>query len=125
MTSSCILTEDFGKLGTDESEGIFKGDEFVHSNSRRFMPSQADEEAHQLSYLQKHLANILALLAEPLEGNEDESLVLTLERFEHLGFLIQFGENGSERNPLSQAAPLFCKFRSRHARRPCSGCTSS
>jgi TBCC domain-containing protein 1 len=32
------------------------------------MPSQADEEAHQLSYLQKHMANILALLAEPVEG---------------------------------------------------------
>ncbi|XP_077215073.1 uncharacterized protein LOC143849774 [Tasmannia lanceolata] len=81
--------------------------QFVRSNSRRFMPSQADEEAHQLSYLQKHLANILALLAEPAEGNEDESLVLTLERFEHLGFLIQFGEKGSERNLLSQAAPFF------------------
>lgn len=40
------------------------------------MPSQADEEAHQLSYLQKHLANILSLLAEPVEGEgEEESLV--------------------------------------------------
>uniref|UniRef100_A0A6N2K0I0 Uncharacterized protein n=1 Tax=Salix viminalis TaxID=40686 RepID=A0A6N2K0I0_SALVM len=36
------------------------------SNSRR--PSQADEEAHQLSYLKKHMANILSLLAEPVEG---------------------------------------------------------
>ncbi|KAF8403875.1 hypothetical protein HHK36_011981 [Tetracentron sinense] len=103
--------------------------QLVRSNSRRFMPSQADEEAHQLSYLQKHLANILALLAESVEGEDDESLVgkitvhfcfffciplgydevfvLTLERFEHLGFLIQFGENGSEGIPLSQAAPFF------------------
>lgn len=39
------------------------------------MPSQADEEAHQLSYLQKHVANILALLAEPVEGEGEESLV--------------------------------------------------
>ena len=39
------------------------------------MPSQADEEAHQLSYLQKHLANILSLLSEPVEGEGEESLV--------------------------------------------------
>jgi len=39
------------------------------------MPSQSDEEAHQLSYLQKHLANILTLLAQPVEGEGDESLV--------------------------------------------------
>ncbi|KAL5976031.1 hypothetical protein ACLOJK_020361 [Asimina triloba] len=49
--------------------------QLVRSNSRRFMPSQADEEAHQLSYLQKHLANMLALLAEPAEGEDEESLV--------------------------------------------------
>lgn len=42
------------------------------------MPSQADEEAHQLSYLQKHMANILTLLAESIEGEGDESLVVTL-----------------------------------------------
>lgn len=39
------------------------------------MPSQADEEAHQLSYLQKHLGNILSLLAETVEGEGEESLV--------------------------------------------------
>jgi len=39
------------------------------------MPSQVDEEAHQLSYLQKHLANIVSLLAEPVEGEGEESLV--------------------------------------------------
>ncbi|KAJ8643562.1 hypothetical protein MRB53_005310 [Persea americana] len=81
--------------------------QLVRSNSRRFMPSQADEEAHQLSYLQKHMANILALLAEPVEGEDDESLILTLERFERLGFLIQFSGKGSEVIPLSQAAPFF------------------
>ena len=39
------------------------------------MPSQADEEAHQLSYLQKHLGNILALLADTAEGEAEDSLV--------------------------------------------------
>uniref|UniRef100_A0A7C9DJH9 Uncharacterized protein n=1 Tax=Opuntia streptacantha TaxID=393608 RepID=A0A7C9DJH9_OPUST len=48
--------------------------QLVRSNSRKF-PSQSDEESHQLSYLQKHLANILSLLAEPVEGEGDESLV--------------------------------------------------
>ncbi|OMO63077.1 hypothetical protein CCACVL1_22492 [Corchorus capsularis] len=81
--------------------------QLVRSNSRRFMPSQADEEAHQLSYLQKHLANILSLLSEPVEGEGEESLVLTMDGFEHLGFLIQFGDKGSEGVPLSQAAPFF------------------
>lgn len=81
--------------------------QLVRSNTRKFMPSQADEEAHQLSYLQKHLANILSLLAEPVDGEGDESLVLPMERFEHLGFLIQFGVKGSEPVPLSQAAPFF------------------
>lgn len=32
---------------------------------------------------------------------------MTLERFEHLGFLIQFSGKGSEVIPLSQAAPFF------------------
>ncbi|XP_064992099.1 uncharacterized protein LOC135628978 isoform X1 [Musa acuminata AAA Group] len=77
--------------------------QLVRSNSRRFMPSQADEEAHQLSYLQKHMANIVTLLAESVEGEGDESLVLTMERFEHLGFLLHF----SEGIPLTQAAPFF------------------
>ncbi|KAE8713162.1 TBCC domain-containing protein 1-like [Hibiscus syriacus] len=81
--------------------------QLVRSNSRRFMPSPADEEAHQLSYLQKHLANILFLLSEPVEGEGEESLVLTMEGFEHLGFLIQFDDKGSETVPLNQAAPFF------------------
>ena len=42
------------------------------------MPSQTDEEAHQLSYLQKHMASILQLLAEPAEGEGEESLVCYL-----------------------------------------------
>ncbi|KAJ6778752.1 hypothetical protein OIU74_002526 [Salix koriyanagi] len=80
--------------------------QLVRSNSRRFMPSQADEEAHQLSYLQKHMANILSLLAESVEVEGEESLVLSMEGFEHLGFLVQFGDKGSEVT-LSQAAPFF------------------
>ncbi|AEE79714.1 putative TBCC domain-containing protein [Arabidopsis thaliana] len=79
----------------------------VRSNSRRFMPSQADDEAHQLSYLQKHLANIISLLAEPVEGEGDESLVFSMEAFEHLRFLVQFGDKGSDVSPLSQATPFF------------------
>lgn len=39
------------------------------------MPSHADEEAHQLSYLQKHMANMISLLAEPSEGEGEESQV--------------------------------------------------
>ncbi|PHU05800.1 hypothetical protein BC332_26622 [Capsicum chinense] len=81
--------------------------QLVRSNSRRSMPSQADEEAHQLSYLQKHLGNILSLLAESVEGDGEESLVLSMEKLEHLGFLIFFGEKGSEKIPLSQNAPFF------------------
>ncbi|XVF56033.1 hypothetical protein PTKIN_Ptkin06aG0084200 [Pterospermum kingtungense] len=81
--------------------------QLVRCNTRRFMPSQADEEAHQLSYLQKHLANILSLLSEPVGGEDEESLVLTVDGFEHLGFLIQYGDKGSEGVPLSQAAPFF------------------
>lgn len=81
--------------------------QLMRSNSRRFMPSQADEEAHQLSYLQKHLANILSLLAEPgEEGEGEESKVLTMDRFEHLGFLVQFGDK-AEGNRLSQSSPFF------------------
>lgn len=45
------------------------------------MPSQVDEEAHQLSYLQKHLGNMLALLADPTEGDGDESLVCNVATF--------------------------------------------
>ncbi|KAG2612862.1 hypothetical protein PVAP13_4KG311300 [Panicum virgatum] len=77
--------------------------QFIRCNSRRFMPSQADEEAHQLSYLQKHMANILTLLADSIDGEGDDSMVLTVETFEHLGFLLQL----SEGTPLSQGASFF------------------
>ncbi|KAL3637281.1 hypothetical protein CASFOL_019580 [Castilleja foliolosa] len=81
--------------------------QLVRSNSRRFMPSQADEEAHQLSYLQKHLSNILSLLADVSEGEGDDTVVLSMDKFEHLGFLVYFGEKRSEKIPLSQNTPFF------------------
>ncbi|KAJ0258352.1 TBCC domain-containing protein 1 [Hirschfeldia incana] len=81
--------------------------QLVRSNSRRFMPSPADEEAHQLSYLHKHIANIISLLADPLEGGGDESSVLSVESFEHIGFLLHFGDKGSDVPSLSQATPFF------------------
>lgn len=78
--------------------------QLVRSNSRRFIPSQADEEAHQLSYLQKHMANLLTLLAD---GEDDESLVITTERFKHLEVLIKFIGKSGEVIPCQQAVPLF------------------
>lgn len=82
--------------------------QLARSNSRRVIPSQADEEAHQLSYVQKHLANILSLLAtNSMDGEGEESLVLTKENFEYIGFLIYFGDKSSDRIPLSQAVPFF------------------
>ncbi|PKA51332.1 hypothetical protein AXF42_Ash002695 [Apostasia shenzhenica] len=77
------------------------------NNSRRYMPSSADEEAHQLSYLYKHMANIVALLADSFEGKGDDSLVLSLDSFQRLGLIIQFTENGREGIPIGQAAPFF------------------
>nr|KAJ0206985.1 hypothetical protein LSAT_V11C500288550 [Lactuca sativa] len=83
--------------------------QLVRSNSRRSMPSQADEEAHQLNYLQKHLGNIISLLSDSVEGEGEgeDSMVLSMEKFEHLGFLLYFGEKGFEKLPLSQNAPFF------------------
>ncbi|XXG64086.1 hypothetical protein AAC387_Pa05g2134 [Persea americana] len=91
----------------DECLSLLSSTQLVHSNGRRVAPSEAEEEAYQLSYLKKHLANIIALLAEPAGGEDEQSLVLTSEKFERLGFLIQFCENGSEVVPLSQAATFF------------------
>ncbi|KAL3623779.1 hypothetical protein CASFOL_032595 [Castilleja foliolosa] len=79
----------------------------VRSHSRKFVPSQADEEAHQLSYLQKHIGNIISLLADSTEGEGDESMVLSMDKFEHLGFILYIGVKGSVRIPLSQSTPFF------------------
>lgn len=45
------------------------------------MPSQADEEAHQLSYLQKHVANILSVLSDTLEGVEGNDALVCIFLF--------------------------------------------
>lgn len=50
----------------------------MHSNGRGVAPSEAEEEAYQLSYLKKHLANIIALLAEPAGGEDEQSPVSIL-----------------------------------------------
>eukprot|EP00249_Psilotum_nudum_P023190 c28780_g1_i1 orf=642-2501(+) len=76
-------------------------------SSRRTMPSQADEEAHQLAYVQKHLPAILALLVESADEDDTETQVLVLEKFNRLGFLFRAHEQGAEVIPLSQAAPFF------------------
>ncbi|XP_042053776.1 TBCC domain-containing protein 1-like [Salvia splendens] len=91
--------------------------QLVRSNSRRFVPSQGDEEAHQLSYLHKHIGNILCLLADSVQGKGNkegeaegegyESMVLSAHKFKHLGFLLYFGDKGSQRFPLSQNTPFF------------------
>eukprot|EP00250_Pteridium_aquilinum_P010485 c19420_g1_i1 orf=970-2748(-) len=74
---------------------------------RKSVPSQVDEEAHQLAFLQKHLPALLSLLAHTPAEDEFDSQVLTLEQFNHLGFLLQRGERGSEVVSLSQSAPFF------------------
>ncbi|XP_071737524.1 uncharacterized protein [Rutidosis leptorrhynchoides] len=83
--------------------------QLARSNVRRAMPSQSDEEAHQLSYIQKHLGNIISLLSDSVENTAEgeDSLVLTMEKFEHLSFLMYFGDKGSEKIPLSHNAPFF------------------
>lgn len=54
------------------------------------MPSQADEEAHQLSYLQKHLSNILSLLTDIAEGEGDETMVCIGLFLMHSHFAFRF-----------------------------------
>ncbi|KAH7425639.1 hypothetical protein KP509_11G063700 [Ceratopteris richardii] len=74
---------------------------------RKSFPSQVDEESHQLSYIQKHLPQLLCLLANMSAEDETDSQVLTLEQFDHLGFLLHVGEKGCASVPLSQLAPFF------------------
>lgn len=75
--------------------------------SRKSAPSQVDEEAHQLAYVQKHLPVLLSLLAHAPAEDEFSSQVLTIEQLNHLGFLLQNGERSSEVVPLSQSASFF------------------
>lgn len=39
------------------------------------MPGQAEEEVHQLAYIQKHLPSLLSLLAETSEEGENSAKV--------------------------------------------------
>eukprot|EP00250_Pteridium_aquilinum_P001261 c11471_g2_i1 orf=210-1556(+) len=75
--------------------------------TRKSCASQMDEEAHQLSFVQRHLPALLSLLADPSDEDEPNSQVLALDRFNHLGFLLKCGGTGLEVTPLSQAIPLF------------------
>lgn len=79
----------------------------ARSTSRRSMPGQAEEEVNQLTYVQKHLPNLLSLLAETAEEEENSGKVITAEQFEHLGLLLKAKSVGLESLPLSQAAPFF------------------
>uniref|UniRef100_A0A804QQ32 Uncharacterized protein n=1 Tax=Zea mays TaxID=4577 RepID=A0A804QQ32_MAIZE len=83
-TSATCCSSSISSLTSASSTSAFDGYlsalspiQLVRSNSRRFMPSQANEEIHQLSFLQKHMANILTLLADSVEGEGDDSLVFT------------------------------------------------
>ncbi|XP_024393764.1 uncharacterized protein [Physcomitrium patens] len=75
--------------------------------SRRSMPGQAEEEVNQLTYVQKHLPNLLSLLAETTEEGEGCCKVITAKKFEHLGLLLKAKNASLEYVPLSQAAPFF------------------
>eukprot|EP00252_Welwitschia_mirabilis_P012332 TRINITY_DN27350_c0_g1_i1.p1 TRINITY_DN27350_c0_g1~~TRINITY_DN27350_c0_g1_i1.p1 ORF type:complete len:588 (-),score=93.67 TRINITY_DN27350_c0_g1_i1:39-1802(-) len=76
-------------------------------SARRFMPSQADEELHQVSYIEKHLLNILSLLAEPTEEDQIETQVLSIDRFERLQFLFSLVEADPKNITFSQITPFF------------------
>lgn len=52
--------------------------------SRRSMPSQAEEEVNQLAYVQKHLPNLLSLLAEITEEEGNSNKVNSSECLIHV-----------------------------------------
>ncbi|KAG6555315.1 hypothetical protein Mapa_003358 [Marchantia paleacea] len=74
---------------------------------RRTMPCQAEEEAHQLAFVRKHLPSLLALLAESAEDGDQDAKVITLEKFQHLALLLRAGDASTDLLPLSQATPFF------------------
>ncbi|CAM6028454.1 unnamed protein product [Sphagnum balticum] len=79
----------------------------VTSIAKRSMPCQAEEEVHQLAYVQKHLPSLLALLAESTEDEGNGTKVIAAAKFEHLGLLLRAKDADMESIPLSQAAPFF------------------
>ncbi len=62
------------------------------SIAKRLMPCQAEEEVHQLAYVQKHLPSLLALLAESTEDEENGTKVCNsgLQRFAQVSPLLNF-----------------------------------
>lgn len=75
---------------------------------QKFQPGQAEEEAHQLVFVQKHLGSMLSLLAEL--STEDSGKVIetiSIDKFELLGLLLRVGRIGTAALLLSQVAPFF------------------
>ncbi|CAM6097928.1 unnamed protein product [Calypogeia fissa] len=75
--------------------------------SRRYLPCQAEDEAHQFSFFQKHLPSILSLLAQSSEDGDQDAKVITLEKFQHLALLLRAGDATTDMLPLNQATPFF------------------
>eukprot|EP00897_Mesotaenium_endlicherianum_P003018 jgi/Mesen1/2744/ME000169S01914 len=76
---------------------------------QRSMPGQAEEEAHQLAFVQKNLPSLLGLLAEDVDsGDDDDSKkVITGDKLDYLGLLLRAGGLGSDEVCLSQVTPFF------------------
>ncbi|KAJ7563925.1 hypothetical protein O6H91_03G130600 [Diphasiastrum complanatum] len=75
--------------------------------ARRSVPFQAEEEVHQLTWVQKHLPSMLGLLAELTNDEDSETKVVPAEKFEHLGLLFQVHDSSGNIIHLNQAAPFF------------------
>eukprot|EP00850_Spirogloea_muscicola_P006209 SM000029S10504 [mRNA] locus=s29:521449:524493:+ [translate_table: standard] len=77
----------------------------------RSMPGQAEEEAHQLAFVAKHVLALLSLLADPASSSDGEAApaeeLLSGDKFERLNLLLRAGSLGTELAPLSQATPFF------------------
>eukprot|EP00245_Coleochaete_scutata_P005902 TRINITY_DN19890_c0_g1_i1.p1 TRINITY_DN19890_c0_g1~~TRINITY_DN19890_c0_g1_i1.p1 ORF type:complete len:624 (+),score=88.25 TRINITY_DN19890_c0_g1_i1:106-1872(+) len=73
----------------------------------KLMPQYAEEEMHQLQFIQKHLLNMLLLLTVQSEDEGEAAKVISSEKFERLSLLLRAGGSGSAVLPLSQATPFF------------------
>eukprot|EP00271_Cylindrocystis_brebissonii_P008808 TRINITY_DN23304_c0_g1_i1.p1 TRINITY_DN23304_c0_g1~~TRINITY_DN23304_c0_g1_i1.p1 ORF type:complete len:691 (-),score=144.94 TRINITY_DN23304_c0_g1_i1:1150-3222(-) len=74
--------------------------------------TQGEDEGQQLAFVQKHLGNLLILLAEPLpEGADESTRVITAERLEALSLLLRAASSplASLRRAdiLRQVTPFF------------------
>ncbi|XP_024516205.1 TBCC domain-containing protein 1 [Selaginella moellendorffii] len=72
--------------------------------TRKSVPCQVEEEAHQLAFVQKHLSSLLALLVD-LE--EDGAKVLSVGSFDRLGIIFRPVDAQCNARSLSQTAPFF------------------